>query len=397
MPKRQVRGNGSRSQRGRQSHPISAKHSNKYAKSAVATLHAQAMWRKGDLRGGGGGGGVRSDGLAQHVTVANSTFSNLGYEAAGIFGLGLGTSHVTTSNTLTGNDISRTGLSKGDTPALVVWNAAYTQVTDNYVHDTCARALYVGGSRYCTLPDGFATDGGIRMNQWDELTNANVPPAWIAKCADSEYAPPAFADDCKCSFFRYAQGSVVRRNVFARVSTGKDRPFFSDGLVYVSGPGYEAEEKDVTVFEDNTWIASPGGSPPAFRFLYVDGFTGAMSIKRNAVVAGNARQGFNVCNWYGRAEVQANALQMGDASWGSSFDINCDGYPSPPLVRAANLVLSDETSEAHEPDAAFIGDYAQLFHTVCAASRHADAPADDFLERLNAVLVALGGPNQECS
>ena len=43
---------------------------------------------------------------------------------------------------------------------------AYTSVLDNFVHDTTARALYIGGSRYCTKPTGFATDGGINTNQW---------------------------------------------------------------------------------------------------------------------------------------------------------------------------------------------------------------------------------------
>jgi len=292
--------------------------------------------------------------------------------------------------------VSHTALSKGDSPAIVVWNAAYTQVSGNYVHDTVARALYVGGSRYCTKPDGFATDGGIRTNQWDELSDNNVPAAWLAKCADTEFCPSQFILDCKCSYFRYAHGSVVTDNVFARVATGKDRPFFSDGLVYVSGPGYEAADSDRIVFQGNTWIATPGGDPPAFRFLYVDGYTGGMVIKRNAIVGGNARQGFNVCNWYGRADVQANALQLGDASWGPTFDINCDGYPTPPLVPLANLVLSDETSEAHQPNADFVEDYATLFRSVCAASRQAAAPATSFLDALNAVLDALGAQTQKC-
>ncbi len=53
-----------------------------------------------------GGGGVRSDGFTQHVSIVNSTFADLGFEAAGIFGLGLGTTHVTTGNTIESNDIS---------------------------------------------------------------------------------------------------------------------------------------------------------------------------------------------------------------------------------------------------------------------------------------------------
>ena len=122
-----------------------------------------------------------------------------------------------------------------------------------------------------------------------------------------------------------------------------------------------------------------------------------MSIKRNAVVAGNARQGFNVCNWYGRADVQANALQLGDASWGPTFDISCDGSDSPAFKATANLVLSDEGSGAHQPDAAFMDDYVQVFQMVCAASRRAAAPANDFLDGLNGVLASLGGPTQKCS
>lgn len=343
-----------------------------------------------------GGGGVRSDGFAKQVSIVNSTFDKLGFEAAGVFGLGLGTTHVTSGNVIESNDISRTGLIKMDSPALVLWNSAYTRVTSNYIHDTSTRALYLGGSRYCSKPPGFATDGGIRMNQWDEMTDANVPSEWLKQCADPSYSPAQFAADCKCSFFRYAHGTVIRDNIFARVAAHKDRPFFSDGLVYVSGPGYEQTDADATVFEGNTWIASPNGSPPAFRFLYVDGYTGSMSIRRNAVVDGNARQGFNVCNWYGRAHVEANALQLGDASWGPTFDINCDGYPSPSFESTANLVLSDETSKAHQPDAHFLEEYAHVFRMVCAASRRAAAPADGFLEALNGVIAALGGPTQTC-
>ena len=53
-----------------------------------------------------GGGGVRSDGFAEHISIANSTFADLGYEAAGIFGLGLGTTHVTSHNAIESNDIT---------------------------------------------------------------------------------------------------------------------------------------------------------------------------------------------------------------------------------------------------------------------------------------------------
>ena len=282
------------------------------------------------------------------------------------------------------------------TPFLVLstWAAHGTALIldHNWVWRFISSAVY----RYCSKPSGFATDGGIRMNRWDEITDANIPPEWLGKCANTSYAPAQFADDCKCSYFRYAHGTVIRDNVLARVGTHKDRPFFSDGLVYVSGPGYEQQAADATVIEDNTWIASPNGSPPAFRFLYVDGFTGSMSIRRNAVVDGNARQGFNVCNWYGRALVEANALQLGDASWGPTFDINCDGSASPSFQTRANLVLSDESSAAHQPDAHFIDDYRQVFRMVCAASRRAAASADGFFAALNGVIAALGGPTQTC-
>ena len=50
--------------------------------------------------------------------------------------------------------------------------------------------------------------------------------------------------------------------------------------------------------------------------------------------------------------MHANVLQLGDASWGGDYDItaNCDGNPIMDLQ--ANLVLSDEDSPYHEPDAA---------------------------------------------
>ena len=40
-----------------------------------------------------GGGGVRADGYAQRVRIANNTFADLGYEAVGLYGLGLGLLH----------------------------------------------------------------------------------------------------------------------------------------------------------------------------------------------------------------------------------------------------------------------------------------------------------------
>eukprot|EP00492_Amphilonche_elongata_P004148 TRINITY_DN4534_c0_g1_i1.p2 TRINITY_DN4534_c0_g1~~TRINITY_DN4534_c0_g1_i1.p2 ORF type:complete len:74 (-),score=10.68 TRINITY_DN4534_c0_g1_i1:71-292(-) len=62
---------------------------------------------------------------------------------------------------------------------------------------------------------------------------------------------------------------------------------------------------DATVFESNTWIASPNGSPPAFRFLYVDGFTGSMSIKRNAIVAVTRAKDLTCVTGSGLADVKA--------------------------------------------------------------------------------------------
>ena len=343
------------------------------------------------------GGGVRADGVAQRVNVTNNTFARLGLEAVGVFGLGLGVTQVTSDNAIARNDISATGLVKFDAPALVVWNAARTAVRDNYVHDTSARALYVGGSRYCTQPEGFATDGGIEMNVYAEVDNAsNVPAAWRAKCNDTSYGAD-FYDDCACSYFRGAHGTRIVGNVFARVTTRKDRTFFSDGVVYVSGPGYVADPAtDVTVFEDNSYLASPGEGATSFRMLYVDGYTGSMNISRNAVVGANAYQGFMLCNWYGASVVHANALQLGDASWGADYEIqaNCDGNPI--MDVRANLVLSDEDSPTHEPDATFADDYARVYDTVCAASVRAAASVDEFLEGLNDVITQLGGTSKQC-
>ena len=78
-------------------------------------------------------------------------------------------------------------------------------------------------------------------------------------------------------------------------------------------------------------------------------------------------------------------------------DINCDGNPSDSFKATANLVLSDESSGAHQPDANFVDDYVQVFQMVCAASRRAAAPAQGFLDELNGVLAALGAPTQTCA
>ena len=167
--------------------------------------------------------------------------------------------------------------------------------------------------------------------------------------------------------------------------------------MYVSGPGYVEHPTDLTVFEDNTYLSSPGLGAPSFRMLYVDGYTGSMRITRNAVADGNAHQGFMLCNWYGQSTVAANVLQLGDASWGSDYDIsaNCDGNPI--MQVQANLVISDETSGHHQPDAKFLDQYRKVFDTVCAATIQASAPSPRFLDGLNRIIVKLGGSSKTCA
>ena len=342
-----------------------------------------------------GGGGVRMDGFAQGVTLRSNTFKNLGYEAIGLYGLGLGLDHVSSDNTIDSNDISHAALMKFDSPAVVMWQTHHNSMTSNYIHDTSSRALYVGGSRYCSKPTGFATDGAILMNRWDQLTDDNIPETWRKTCADPHYAY-TFGGDCKCAFFRGAHGNSIQRNTFARVNERRDRPFFSDGVVYVSGPGYSTGDQDVTAFEDNTYIASPGLGAPSFRMLYVDGYTGSMRISRNAVVNANAHQGFMLCNWYGHSLVRANVLDLGPASWGDDYEIavNCDGNPV--LTTVGNLVVSDENSPSHQPDAKMVDEYGVVFQSVCLATNQSGASSSSFLARLNAVIEQVGGAPQRC-
>ena len=335
-----------------------------------------------------GGAGLRSDGLAQGLRVAKSSFSALGDFAIGFFGNGLGASRETLNNTIEENDISETALRKFDSPAIVLWNAAHTWVFKNYIHDTSARALYLGGSRYCAKPQGFATDGGIFQNNWTKIGQPHaVPQSWRDRCDDSTYAY-TFADDCKCSFWRGAHGNAIVGNTFVRVTTRKDRPFFSDGIVYISGPGYVEKESDVTRVVNNTWIATPGFGPPSFRALYVDGYTGSMVVEGNAVDV-NTHQGMMLCNWYGRSNVTANALALGAASWGTDFEIqiNCDGNPV--LEANANLILSDTSAPFHDPEVTYFDHYRALFHRVCAASKRSGADASAFLSALNSEIQKL--------
>ena len=275
------------------------------------------------------GGGIRMDGFARNISVDMSNFSNLGTFAFGVFGNGLGRARVTQHNTLRGSDVTRTARRKFDSPAIVVWNAAYTSIVDNYVHDTTARAAYVGGSRYCAQPTGFATDGGIFENDWKVLNDmSGLPATWQHLCENVSYAY-TFADDCKCAFFRGSQGNAITGNIFARVVARKDRSFFSDGVVYISGPGYVTEPSDAVRVVNNTYIGTPGAvGASAFRMLYVDGYTGSMQISGNAVVASSANQGFMLCMWYGNSDIFANALAL-SGSWGPTYDIasNCDGNP----------------------------------------------------------------------
>jgi hypothetical protein len=64
---------------------------------------------------------------------------------------------------------------------------------------------------------------------------------------------------------------------------------------------------------------------------------------------------------------------------------------------SANVVLSDEESTYHEPDAKHIDDYVQVYNRVCAAAHLAEANATEFLESLNDSIVKLGGSSQQCS
>ena len=64
---------------------------------------------------------------------------------------------------------------------------------------------------------------------------------------------------------------------------------------------------------------------------------------------------------------------------------------------SANVVLSDEESPYHEPDADYIDDYERVYNRVCAAARLADADAEEFLESLNEAIVQLGGSSQKCA
>merc|ERR1712083_1113475 len=102
--------------------------------------------------------------------------------------------------------------------------------------------------------------------------------------------------------------------------------------------------------------------------------------------------------WYGESLAQANVLALGDSSWGSNFDISCDGNAiDPPLVTVqGNLVLSDESSRSHQPDADFVDQYIKVYETVCAASHRAQAPSKDFLSSLNKLITKLGGSSRTC-
>jgi hypothetical protein len=149
--------------------------------ASVADVHVTAC-----VFSSGAGGGVRLDGFAKNVVTTNSTFANLGYEAVGVYGLGLGTTQVrngflnvtafernhdtffrrhefvkkndclprqarddhqdncanvmtisnwvvapfpqvTSNNVFQGNDISQTSRVKFDSPAIVLWNAVRQQ------------------------------------------------------------------------------------------------------------------------------------------------------------------------------------------------------------------------------------------------------------------------------
>ena len=78
----------------------------------------------------------------------------------------------------------------------------------------------------------------------------------------------------------------------------------------------------------------------------------------------------------------------------SKHAFNLDGNPI--ADSHANLVLSDEDSPSHQPDADFVAQYAQMYDRVCAVSVRAAADASDFLDGLNAVITKLGGKSKAC-
>ena len=70
---------------------------------------------------------------------------------------------------------------------------------------------------------------------------------------------------------------------------------------------------------------------------------------------------------------------------------------SPPPEMTITMAASDESSGAHQPDAAAIAEYGKAYATVCAATARAASPAPGFLDALDDVIAKLGGGRQRCN
>jgi len=260
------------------------------------------------------------------------------------------------------------------------------------IHDTPARAAYVGASRYCESPtSGYTHDGGVRTNRYAEVVDNNLPAAWKARCADPTYAY-TFGVDCRCAAFRGSQANALLRNTFARIGSRRDRVAFADGAVYVSGLGAVLDHNDAMRFEDNMFLATPGPGAPFMRLLYVDGYTGSMNINRNGASGVSSTEGFAPCTWYGHTPTHSNVL---DGNF-PSRDVygNCDGNPIVDLQ--GNLILSNQGSATHDPQQALVADYEKVYRNMCAAGHRSGAVTQQFLSRLAVVITNLGGTAPKC-
>jgi len=116
-----------------------------------------------------GGTALRLDLFAQHNTVENCRFSDIGLTGILLAGYGPGTKDVNHHNRIVNNEIERTGQIYLHGIGLFVWQSGFNEIAHNHIHHTPYAGLVVSGVRgreFDTIANGdnlFNLAGGFHL------------------------------------------------------------------------------------------------------------------------------------------------------------------------------------------------------------------------------------------
>jgi hypothetical protein len=287
-----------------------------------------------------GGGGVRMDLDAMHNSITDSTFRYLGLEAISIAGYGAGRMDKSQHNQILRNHIHHIGQAKDDAPAVSLWHTAFNTAAHNYIHDTPSKAFYIGGSRDRSFTPQTSMRGQAwKMMRWGEIpinvTEIVVDPAKGDKGIEPPNIPDDdFAADHKCGPYRYTRGNQIANNTLRLIAAWRDRKFFGDGVIYISGTADGAPQSITgNLFVE---IGNLNGAD-INQLIYTDGYGGQVEIHGNAMArAHNAK--FMLTTWYGNSSATANV-------WSQSCCRDSISADTTRWAISGNMIVTDKQNE----------------------------------------------------